>query len=160
MKKIVLALLTVILPVTAQAAEIRSTNKQAKVARIVLVENLTKSPEDVAVNLVVEDLGGSTDMSPSQNVYLTIYRKGEMFSTDAAFLLMHAFSLTAVDRVSEGVYLITATIMDDEGHYVENAKFRIDARKALADIKKVDCGGDFDCDASEKFTTKISLVRE
>ncbi len=160
MKKIILIALTVILPLAAaQAEEIRSAKTQTKVARIAGLHKLSKASDEVAVNLVVVDLGGSTDVSPTKRLHLTIYRKGEMYSTDASFALMEMLELKGVKRIANGIYLVIADTMTQEGRIEDSARFRIDARKAIAAIAAVRCN-DFDCEASENFASTISMVRE
>ena len=158
MKTALLALMLASLPFTAQAEEIRSADTQVNVGRVVDLVRLTDK-SDVQVSVVVVDLGGSTDVSPTQAVYLTIYKKGEMFSTDASFLLGHVLSFDGAKRVKGGIYEVKMAGWKD-GEGVEEATYVIDARKAIVALKGVECGDDFDCDASENFSSTISMVRK
>ncbi len=89
---------------TAMATEIRSSdaNAQVNIARLVKLVNLVSKP-NIQVNIAVQDLGGSTDVSPTQKVFLTLYSKGEMFSTDAAFELADVISFESARRVEGGI---------------------------------------------------------
>jgi hypothetical protein len=158
MKKLALALMVSLIPLAAQAEEIRSTETNVNIARVVQVINLVTTPE-IQVNVAVQDHGGSTDMSPTQAVYLTLYAKGEMFSTDAAFEIANVFSVKGAKRIKGGIYEITVLGWEDQQGLVD-VTYVVDARKAIVDMKNVDCGGDFDCDASEKFSSTISVVRK
>jgi hypothetical protein len=159
MKKLILTLLVSFLSASAFAEEIKSdrVGSMVNIARVVQVVSLVNKPE-MQVNIAVQDLGGSTDVSPSQKVFLTIYRKGEMFSTDAAFELKYVLSFNSAKRIKGGVYEINVTEYLEEG--IVNVTYVIDAQKAIIDLKNVDCGGDFDCDASTNFKSSINITRK
>lgn len=141
---------------TAMAKEIRSddANAQVNIARVVKLVNLVDKP-NIQVNIAVQDLGGSTDVSPTQKVFLTLYSKGEMFSTDAAFELVNVLSFESAKRVAGGIYEIKVREYNET---IETVTYRIDARKAVTDIQKVQCE-DFDCEASENFTSSVFLEK-
>lgn len=162
MKKLILVLLATVLPLAAQAETIRSEKHQTNIARVTELHQLSAPKAEVGVQVVVEDLGGSTDLSPTQTVFLTLYRKGEMFSTDAAFKLANVLFLKGVKRVKNGVYEVTVVDIDEEGRFdfEKGSTYRIDARKAISAIAAVDCGGDFDCGNSENFASEISMTRK
>lgn len=157
MKNLALALMVSLVSVVAQAEEIRSTETSVNIARVVQVINLVTTPE-IQVNVTVQDLGGSTDMSPTQAVYLTLYAKGEMFSTDAAFEIANVFGVKSAKRIKGGIYEITVLGWEDEKGLVD-VTYAVDARKAIVAMKNVSCE-DFDCDASENFSSTISVVRK
>lgn len=154
-----LALVTLFLSITtqAQALTIESAKTSVEIARVVEIKNLVSKP-NLQVNIVVQDHGGSTDMSPTQTVYFTLYSKGEMFSTDAAFKIADIFSLKSARRVSGGIYEIVAVTYNDNG--LNDTTFTINAQKAVTEIQRVDCGGDFDCDASNNFKTSIEVSQK
>lgn len=136
---------------------------QINVGRVLKVYDLgyEKSNDTInftKVNVVVEDIGGSTDLSPTQNIYLTLYAKGEMFSTDAAFKLGSFYDINAANRLGEGVYEIFVEGIDYKGEWVVS-RYVIDAKKALAEMKAVNCGDEFDCETSEKFTSTVVLAK-
>jgi len=68
----------------AQAPKvIRSSNPSAPLSRIA----------------TVQDLGGRTDVSPTKQLFLSMYRKGEMYNVDATFDLGAYFDLVSAARV-------------------------------------------------------------
>ncbi len=136
----------------SQAALIKNSRTDSvSPARVVNVIKLVDK-YDIKVNVLVEDHGGSTDMSPTQTAYFTLYAKGEMFSTDATFNLGRVFSVEEAKRISSGVYQIKIT----------NAEYKqvvltVDAAAAIVAIKNLDCGGDSDCEASKNFKATINV---
>lgn len=157
MKMLSLALMASLFSLSAQAEEIRSSETSVNIARVTQVINLVTTSE-IQVNVAVQDLGGSTDMSPTETVFLTLYTKGEMFSTDASFEIANTFGFKSAKRIKGGIYEITVLTWDD-GKGLVDATYVVDARKAIVDIKNVHCD-DFDCDASENFSSTISVVRK
>lgn len=158
MKQFALGLMVCLMSLTAQAEEIRNNDNIVSIARITQVINLVTTPE-IQVNVAVQDLGGSTDMSPTETVFLTLYAKGEMFSTDAAFEIGTFFGLKGAKRIQGGIYEVTVQdYVEREG--LVDVTYVVDARKAILAMKNVSCDGEFDCDASEKFSSTISVVRK
>lgn len=138
------------------ATIIKSTkNNKITVSRIDKVINLVDK-EGIKVNVVVEDFGGSTDVSPTQKIFFTLYSKGEMFSTDAAFDLGYAYKLSSAKRIAGGVYEVKALVPDADGSLMKNVTVRIDAVKAIQKIKGVQCE-EIDCEASENFEAVINV---
>ncbi|MEL6183194.1 MAG: hypothetical protein AAFU79_01125 [Myxococcota bacterium] len=139
----------------AWARSVESSKVQVPVARVVEVVKLVDKPH-ILVSLVVEDTGGSTDVSPTQRLYFTVYMKGEMFSTDAAFDLGPIFGLQKSRRRSGGVYEVT--LAPDFTLAPPRAPvWTIDARDAIVAMKKVSCE-DFDCEASTRFAATIEVT--
>lgn len=157
MQNFVFALLFSLLPLAASAEEITNelTESQASIARVVQVTNVANR-DGILVNVAVQDMGGSTDVSPTQRVYLTLYRKGEMFSTGAAFLLRDVLSFRSARRLPNGLIEVRVTEYTDT---IENVTYLVDARSAVAAMLRVECD-DFDCDASNNFTATISMRRK
>lgn len=155
MKTLIIALALTLFTLSAQAKEISSKDTSVNIARVVNVISL-ETGSDVQANIAVEDTGGSTDVSPTQVIYLTLYLKGEMFSTDATFKLADIYALKNVTNLSDGVYELTIV----NAPRLEEITYTVDARRALSEISKVSCGDEFDCDASESFQTKITMVRK
>ena len=139
----------------AQGRIIQSSDAQVPVARVVKLVNLVDKPH-IQVNVIIEDLGGSTDVSPTQRAYFTLYAKGEMFSTDASFDLGPHFGLLSAKRKSGGVYELTfAPDLTTGGR--APVKRVVDARDAIVAMKAVRCD-DFDCDASKNFKATIRVT--
>ncbi len=152
--KMILSALVLFSSISAFAETI--TNNPAdtvRPGRIVKLVNLVEK-DTIKVNVAVEDLGGSTDVSPTQNVYLTMYVKGEMFSTDASFNLGSVMSFTSAKRVGAGKYEVVVVNAD-----LKTEKISINAADATVAIKNVKCD-DFDCDASSNFATSIQVSRK
>lgn len=140
------------------ARDIKSLSKddaQVSIARVVNVIKLVEKP-GLQANIVVQDLGGSTDVSPTQILYFTLYAKGEMFSTDATFKLGHIYDLHSAKRLSGGIYEVKYSGPNAETTMPENKTMIIDAQEAIMDLKEVDCE-DFDCDASNEFKATIKV---
>jgi hypothetical protein len=150
--KILLSALMLLSSVSVFAAKIENTKEnQVNIARVVKLINLVDKT-DIKVNIAVQDLGGSTDVSPTQKVFLTLYSKGEMFSTDAAFDLGSVISVIGAKRVGAGVYNLAIVNAD-----MNKQTLTIDASEAIVAIKKVNCGDEFDCDASTNFSASIKV---
>jgi hypothetical protein len=157
MKTLILSLMIALLPFAAHAREVKSEKAEVSIGRVVQLFDLTKPGSETRVSVAVHDLGGSTDMSPTQDVYLTIYREGEMFSTDAAFRIDGVFSVNGAKRRPDGRFEISAKGIRGEKYYAD-VIYVIDARGAIKALNDVDCGGDFDCGASENFSSSISVI--
>lgn len=161
MKNLIL-LTSALLSFQAVATEIHSDAKTAQVdiGRVDQLIPLVRKGElentGLRVSVVVKDLGGSTDVSPTREVFFTIYLKGEMFSTDASFYLAPVFSVKSAKRISGGRYQIVVSIPNDAGGPMEKV-FWIDATKALKEIQSVRCE-DFDCPASRDFKSSIEVI--
>ena len=154
MKMMMVALVLVSFGVSAQAASVASKKTKVEIARVVSVVPLEFS-DDIQVSMVLLDRGGSTDVSPTQTIYLTLYAKGEMFSTDATFEIASVLGLKSVRAVSPGVYEIVGSIYDET---VYDVTYTVNATQALKDMKAVNCGHDFDCAASTNFKSKIDVT--
>lgn len=150
--KSLLATLMLVSSVSVSAATILSTKENAvNVARVQKLITLVDKA-DIKVNIVVEDLGGSTDVSPTQKVFVTLYSKGEMFSTDATFDLGPVMSVSGAKRVGAGLYEISVVNAD-----LKKQTLKVDAADAIVKIKSVNCGDEFDCDAPTNFAASIEV---
>ncbi len=141
-RKICLAALLI-----APAAAIASENQQAIIesapaeisaARIASLHVLRDRP-GLRVQVVVQDMGGSTDMSPTLNAYLAIYAKGEICSMDAMFNLGSLYSFQSVRRKEGGVYELLADMPVDSQDLMQKTLLEIDARKAVMDVERAPC---------------------
>lgn len=147
-----LGLLLLLAPSVAAAKTVKSGDAEVRVARVVKLIELVDKPH-IKVNLVVQDTGGTTDVSPTQRLYFTLYAKGEMYSTDASFDLGPVFGVKSAKRKSGGVYQVTL----HDGLTPKTRTLEIDAREAIVAMKKVRCD-DFDCAASKNFSAKIEVT--
>ena len=140
----------------AQAETVKSADAQVSIARVVKVVELVNKP-GLQVSVAVKDLGGSTDVSPTQEAYLTVYSKGEMFNVEATFLIAAALEVKSAKRVSGGIYEVVATVYEET---IQDVTFVVDARKVVTDIQAVDCGPEFDCAASANFKGTVEVTRK
>lgn len=136
-------------------ANVRPAN--APVSRVVRVETLVDEVGKVRVAFVLVDLGGSTDVSPTQKVFFTLYQKGEMFSVDAAFDLGPVGSFKSAKRSGAGKYEAVVEVVTDRGE-IKPATFTVDAGAAILAIKSLKCSDETACPEAEKFTTKVDFV--
>lgn len=138
------------------AYTLKSEDAQLSASRVHSVVNLLNKKEgngqNLVVNVVVQAYGGSTDVSPTQAVYLTMFAKGEESDTDATFKLADVWKFKSAKRVSAGIYEIAATIITDEGSFAD-VTFVIDGKKASSEIQKCD----FYCD-STNFSTSVEVT--
>ena len=158
--KILMALMLMSAAIEAsEMREVRSlVDKKAMVhaARVVDLVKLVEKP-GLQVNILVKDLGGSTDVSPTQELYFTLYAKGEMFSTDATFNLGPIYSFKSAKRKSGGIYEVKIEGLDSPNGMPVAKTLVIDAQEAIMDLKEVECE-DFDCPASTNFQSKIKVL--
>lgn len=161
MKKITALICLLCLPVIATATDIASSDSDAMVhaARVTKVLHLG-TIEDIEARLVVTDLGGSTDISPSQKLHFTLYRKGEMFNTDAAFDLGDYLKLTTAESISTGIFKLSMENLDDKNGAMRKETYTLNAEEAIRALQKVDCGEEFDCDAATGFKASITFNKE
>lgn len=155
-KSIIVLAAVFALPLTVDAKTVKSTKNPVSVARVVEIVPLVKN-SDMQISAVVQDLGGSTDLSSTQNVFLTMYVKGEMFNVEATFLVSDVIEFKSASATSPTTFEVVATYYDGSARLFDRT-YKIDAAKAIADMKAVDCGGDFDCDAAEKFASTVEVT--
>jgi hypothetical protein len=151
-----------ILTSSAQAAEVINSadanSKLVNIGRIVKLVNLVEK-EGMQINVMVVDRGGSTDVSPTQEAFLTLYSKGEMFSTDASFDLGPIYSLKSARRIAAGVFEIKVSEPGGGNGMPADATYTVDAKQATVDMRAVRCE-DFDCEASSNFKASITVKKK
>lgn len=77
-----------------------------------------KKPEganQTRINLVVKDLGGSTDVSPMLGLYLIFWKDGEMGDATAAFNIDDGLSLVDYESKPNGVLVLKIKQYNDGG---------------------------------------------
>lgn len=157
MSRLMFVLMAVsLLSSSAFAREIRNdrVSSEANVARVVQLITLVAKP-NIRVAIAVKDFGGSTDVSPTQQAFFTLYSKGEIFSTDAAFDLGPVYAVKSARRVSGGKYEVSVVAGDENGMPTP-VTWRIDAVAAITKLGEVRCD-DFDCEASRNFSASIDV---
>ena len=142
-----------------QAKGIENNKITISPARISKLVNLVDKPH-IQVNIVIESLRGSTDLSPSLNAYFTLYSRNEIFTTEAVFPLGSYYEFISAERISGGIYQVTLMNLVDMASSMKKITYKIDARKAIVEMKKINCvmeggGIDFQCDESTHFKSKI-----
>ncbi len=132
---------------------ISDENAKINIARIIKVINLLdKEQHSLIVNIVVEDLGGASDVSLTQVIYLTMYSKGELYSVDVTFKITTGYSFVSAKRFKPGIYEV---VVLDEG--LKNKKFVIDAKKVSNDIQNIKGCDDPTCKAVINFSGLITV---
>lgn len=112
------------------------------------------------VNLVVVDLGGTTDVSPTQKLVFTLFDKREMTTTQANFEIGTVYKVNEVKRIGRGLYQIKASAPGAEDLMPQDQIITVNAVKAIDAIKAVDCGEEFDCEASVSFSSDVTVTRQ
>ena len=146
------------LPTYSKTLSSTRTDTKIEASRVVELIKLVNK-EDIKVSLVVQDNGGSTDVSPTQKLFFTIYSKGEMTNTDATFDLGYIYELLAAKRVSGGIYEVEVSAPNEESSMPENQTLVIDAQKAIIALKAVYCE-EYACPASTEFESTIEVEKK
>ncbi len=126
-----------------------------EVSRIVELVKLIEKP-DIQINVTVRDLGGATEVSPTQELFFTLYRKGEKFSADATFNLGPIYDFKSATKLPNGNYEIFVGGVDFETSMPKNKLLIINAQKAINEILKVKCEK-YTCPESVQFKSIISI---
>lgn len=152
--KVLLSILVLLTSVSSFAEESVIKNKEhkieaARVADVVKLKTIKSQHGDldIQVNIVVEDLGGTTDVSPTQVVYLTLYSKGEMCDVSATFELGRTFGLESASTQNGRYVIVLSDYLNDEVKeemYLGNTTYEVDATEAIKAIQKVNYCEDFD----------------
>ncbi|MBY0416236.1 MAG: hypothetical protein K2Q18_18830 [Bdellovibrionales bacterium] len=155
MKNLIITAVVLFSSLGLMAKEVPSSKNNVNVARVVEIVKLVNK-SDIQVNVVVSDIGGSTDVSPTQLLFFNIYSKGEIFSTDASFAIGPIYSLVSAKRLSGGVYELQIVGANAETTMPEDQTLIVDAQKAIVSLKAIRCE-EFDCEASTNFESTISV---
>jgi hypothetical protein len=144
-----------------EVSQVENTRENVSPARIQKLIHLFSAKKDTSpdlrVTLAVEDTGGSTDVSPTLKMWLNLYIKGEMFSTDASFDVGPALEFYSAKRTGQGTYQIKSLNYTDEG--MVDVTTTIEANPAIQSMKAVRCE-EFDCDASNNFKATVTVTTE
>lgn len=160
MKLIILLSLSlrVINPLQAETLSSTRIKTSVEVSRVAELVKLTTTP-DIQINLIVKDNGGTTDVSPTQQLFFTLYSKGELFNTDATFDLGLIYDFKSAKKISNGVFEVFIGGVDDETSMPSNKLLIIDAQRALKEISSVRCR-EHVCPESDKFKTTIMITKK
>lgn len=140
---------------------IRSSSAEVPITRVTQLINMVDR-DGLTINIAIQDLGGSTDVSPTQKLFLTLYLKGELFNVDAAFELGDYFRFLSAKRTAPGLYEIRAITTESHPKFgaLPLAILQVDARQATVDIRAVRCSDDDeDCPAADRFQSAITVTK-
>lgn len=90
---------------------------------------------DLQIRVIVESTGGSTDVSPTKQIYFGIYSENEMSDAIGNYSLGRAYSVRSVKRLDGGMYEITGKFAD----YNKESKIVINAVKAVNELESLSC---------------------
>ncbi|WP_394201256.1 hypothetical protein [Marinagarivorans algicola] len=138
---------------------VSSSDRHAQV-HVASVEKVMElgTAEEVKINMVVVDLGPSTDLSPTKKVYFTLYNKGEMFSTDAAFDIGNYMAVISAVKKDDYRFALEVTNVRKDGLGIIKEQYIINANTAIKAIQNVRCE-QFDCEKSANFKGSIILQK-
>lgn len=123
-----------------------------------LVEKNDQSGTEKKVQVVVQDLGMPTDVSPRFIVYLGYSSLQEMGNVKVNFKINeNAIQFLGARRIAAGIYQIKVLEYRESGMF--DVTQEVDARQMFVDEKKLrsSCGSDF-CDGDLKSTVKVTEV--
>ena len=159
MKHILLALATLSLSLSAVAETkeivgLSADDDKPSLASVEKAEVLIQSQKDdsvLRVSLVVTDNGGSTDVSPFSELYLTTFNESEERDAQSIHLISHINQLISYKRLNPGIYEVVVRLLDYDsacpswnGKIEGLMKMTIDARQLTADVRSFRNVGDFE----------------
>ena len=112
----------------------------ANVARVSQLFNLEATAMTSAeVKVLVEDLGGSTDVSPSKKVYISFYSKGEMFDVVATFDIGVYFEVRSVSLDAPGIFKVEVVDWNEDQSGFVMKMLTVFAIQAFEDFAEATC---------------------
>ena len=127
---------------TAFASPIQSKNIKVNPARItdrVVLANV-EGNNGVLVQIIAEQLGGTTDVSNTHRIILAISQIGEMTEKEVSFEIGKSMGLTSARRLSGGIYELKYQDADLENTWFDMLVTKnIDARDAVMLVKNAPC---------------------
>ena len=127
---------------SAFASPIQSKNIKVNPARITdrMVLANVEGNNGVLVQIIAEQLGGSTDVSNTHRIILAISQIGEMTEKEVSFEIGKSMGLTSAKRLSGGIYELMYQDADMENTWFDmNVTQNIDARDAVLLVKNSPC---------------------
>ncbi len=163
MKITLLTIIAISLSLSVNAKTINSSKETinpSAIEKIVRLVDKNNESTYKKLQIVVEDTGLSTDVSPRYKIYLGYASLAEMGNISTNFILNdQAFKFLSAERKSAGVYEIKVveyrTDVTEPGMYIVTQT--IDATKVFADEQKIRiaCGDDF-CDQELNSSIEIT----
>lgn len=154
MKSIAVGILAALLPLTsfagggyfaagspgARQSEEISLNAETLESVTVLVKKTVQTKTDVGyrdlqVKVIVDNLGLSTDISPTKHIILALYSDNEMFKIAGSYAIGFAYKIDSIKRVDGGIYEITGQLNE----YGETMTIQINAVDAVNEMKTTSC---------------------
>lgn len=163
MKTMILILIALATSIS-QASTIKSEMHEitpASVDKIFrLVDKNVPGSSHKKLQILVTDLGMSTDVSPRYAIYLGYQSAAEMGNMAANFKLSDQFlTVDSAKRISGGIYEVTGTKLNfsDNGEFMQKVTLKIDATQMFIDENAVrkQCGDGF-CDLEMSTTIQVT----
>ncbi|UOF02713.1 hypothetical protein [Bdellovibrio reynosensis] len=158
MHKAVLVFMSLLMSSSVFAKTIPSSKIEIAPSSIDQVVRLVDKRESghTKVNIIVEELGMSTDVSPRYTVYLGFASLGEMGNIYADFKIDDAvWEFKSATRIAAGIYEVQV-VGFDENYEMREFTYTIDTTQMFIDERKArkKCGGDF-CDQELNTTIEV-----
>lgn len=109
--------------------------------QITLVQSV-EGDSDLRVSFLITDNGGSTDVSPKANLYLTTFNQSEMKDAQSAHLITAINDLISYKRIEAGVYQAVVRLYDSsstctswKGKTEGLMRVIVDAKRLTADVR-------------------------
>ena len=150
--------LLVLASLNSFAASVSSKPASIKVSRVEKVITLVDKA-DIKVKIVVEELGLSTDVSPTKNVYLTLYVPGEMSDAEATFDLGQSYGVDSAKRNSAGIYEIVGSSVNPADRMPVKSVITVDAAKSIVAIKALECPELESCNFEGSVEMKVKTIK-
>jgi hypothetical protein len=158
MKTVMLGVL-LISSLSAFASKVENTKGATiRVARVQKVIPLVEK-SDIEVKVVVQELGLSTDVSPTKQIFLTIYAPGEMNDAESTFEISQSYGVDSAKRIAPGIYQVKASLPSPEDRMPVNALLTIDATKATVGIKKMPCPEFETCEFNGSVDVSVKYIK-
>lgn len=120
-----------------QLSALEKAEASIPTAQVQQVITLKKPNEksQTRINLLVKDLGGSTDLSPHMGMYLTFWQDGEMGDSTASFDLGRSYQIVDIKNNNNGTLEIISKQLID-GNHLENVKLTVNYKNFAAKFEK------------------------
>lgn len=162
MKQIILITFALMVTTASQAVQIKSEKLDVAPSSVDKIFRLVDKPKPGSsqkkLQILVTDLGLSTDVSPRYAVYLGYQSNAEMGNIAADFKISDRFLVvSSAKRISGGIYEVTGEQLSRDYGFRQKVTIRIDATKMFADemALRQNCG-DYFCDKNLETTIEAT----
>lgn len=163
MKKLILIATLTLTATVSQAKIVKSVEAQIDPANIDTVINLVNKNEPGSsqkkLNIVVQDSGMSTDVSPRYTVYLGYASMAEMGNITSTYEITNeGYGPVRAERKAAGIYTVVVTQFVGQVGFAE-VTYEVNATQMFIDENKMRnaCGGDF-CDGTLKSQISVKQL--